>query len=177
MNNFNQIKLILIIFFFILLSSVSKSEVKIAFVEMDRVLKNSSVGKSMIQQLGKLDEDNKIYFDETNTKLSLKKKKINSQKNILSEEEYKKKVITLNNEFENFKKKGNKKIEILKTKRNTGMEKILNELNSLLAEYSNKNELTLIIDQKNIIIGRADLNITDEIIKLLDLKITKIKLN
>ena len=177
MNNFNQIKLTLIIFFFILLSSVSKSEVKIAFVEMDRVLKNSSVGKSMIQQLGKLDEDNKIYFDETNTKLSLKKKKINSQKNILSEEEYKKKVITLNNEFENFKKKGNKKIEILKTKRNTGMEKILNELNSLLAEYSNKNELTLIIDQKNIIIGRADLNITDEIIKLLDLKITKIKLN
>lgn len=177
MNNFNQIKLTLIIFFFILLSSVSKSEVKIAFVEMDRVLKNSSVGKSMIQQLGKLDEDNKIYFDETNTKLSLKKKKINSQKNILTEEEYKKKVITLNNEFENFKKKGNKKIEILKTKRNTGMEKILNELNSLLAEYSNKNELTLIIDQKNIIIGRADLNITDEIIKLLDLKITKIKLN
>ena len=177
MNNFNQIKLTLIIFFFILLSSVSKSEVKIAFVEMDRVLKNSSVGKSMIQQLGKLDEDNKIYFDETNTKLSLKKKKINSQKNILSEEEYKKKVITLNNEFENFKKKGNKKIEILKTKRNTGMEKILNELNSLLAEYSNKNELTFIIDQKNIIIGRADLNITDEIIKLLDLKITKIKLN
>ena len=177
MNNFNQIKLTLIIFFFILLSSVSKSEVKIAFVEMDRVLKNSSVGKSMIQQLGKLDEDNKIYFDETNTKLSLKKKKINSQKNILSEEEYKKKVITLNNEFENFKKKGNKKIEILKTKRNTGMDKILNELNSLLAEYSNKNELTFIIDQKNIIIGRADLNITDEIIKLLDLKITKIKLN
>lgn len=177
MNNFNQIKLTLIIFFFILLSSVSKSEVKIAFVEMDRVLKNSSVGKSMIQQLGKLDEDNKIYFDETNTKLSLKKKKINSQKNILSEEEYKKKVITLNNEFENFKKKGKKKIEILKTKRNTGMDKILNELNSLLAEYSNKNELTLIIDQKNIIIGRADLNITDEIIKLLDLKITKIKLN
>mgnify|MGYP001165532837 FL=1 len=177
MNNFNQIKLILIIFFFILLSSVSKSEVKIAFVEMDRVLKNSSVGKSMIQQLGKLDEDNKIYFDETNKKLSLKKKKINSQKNILTEEEYKKKVITLNNEFENFKKKGKKKIEILKTKRNTGMDKILNELNSLLAEYSNKNELTFIIDQKNIIIGRADLNITDEIIKLLDLKITKIKLN
>ena len=40
-----------------------------------------------------------------------------------------------------------------------------------------KNDLAFIIDQKNIIIGRTDLNITKDILELLDQKIKKIKLN
>ena len=76
MNNINHIKLIFIIIFFIFLSSISRSEIKIAIVEMDKVIKESSSGKSMIQQLAKLDEDNKKYFKETKKKLSLEKKKL-----------------------------------------------------------------------------------------------------
>ena len=174
MNNINHIKLIFIIIFFIFLSSISRSEIKIAIVEMDKVIKESSSGKSMIQQLAKLDEDNKKYFKETKKKLSLEKKKITSQKNILSEDEFNNKIILLNKEFENFKDNGNKKIELLQTKRNIGMKKILDELSILLSEYSKKNELTFIIDQNNIIMGKADLNITNEIIKLLNLKLKKI---
>ena len=158
-------------------SSISKSDVKVAFVEIDRIIKESSSGKSMIQQLAKLDEDNKKYFKETKKKLSLEKKKITSQKNILSEDEFNNKIILLNKEFENFKDNGNKKIELLQTKRNIGMKKILDELSILLSEYSKKNELTFIIDQNNIIMGKADLNITNEIIKLLNLKLKKITLN
>ena len=55
MNNINHIKLIFIIIFFIFLSSISRSEIKIAIVEMDKVIKESSSGKSMIQQLAKLE--------------------------------------------------------------------------------------------------------------------------
>jgi outer membrane protein len=174
MNNINHIKLIFITFFFIFLSTISKSEVKIAFIEMDTIMKESSSGKSLIQQLNKLDNNNKKYFKETKKKLSLEKKKITSQKNILSEDEFNNKIILLNKEFENFKDNGNKKIELLQTKRNIGMKKILDELNIVLSEYSKKNELTFIIDQKNIIMGKADLNITNEIIKLLNLKIKKL---
>ena len=54
---------------------------------------------------------------------------------------------------------------------------ILSELNVLLSNYSNENELTFIIDQKNIIIGRTDLNVTSEILKLIDLKLKKVSLN
>ena len=53
----------------------------------------------------------------------------------------------------------------------------MNELNIILSEYSKKNELTFIIDQKNIIIGKTDLNITNEILKLLDQKLKKVKIN
>ena len=57
------------------------------------------------------------------------------------------------------------------------MKKIMEELNEVLSEYSKKNNLAFIIDQNNIVIGRTDLNITKDIIKLLDQKIQKIKLN
>ena len=65
----------------------------------------------------------------------------------------------------------------MKSLRDNGLQKIMNELNIILSEYSKKNELTFIIDQKNIIIGKTDLNITNKILKLLDQRLTKVKIN
>jgi len=155
----------------------SKSEVKVAFVEMDKIIRESLVGKDLIKKLDEADTKNQKFFTEKQKKLKLKKDKISSQKNILSKEEYEKNVIAINKEYELFKNEGNKKINSLKSKRNTAMKKIFDELNPILSEYSNKNELTFIMDQKNIIIGQTDLNITSEIIKILNLKIKKISMN
>ena len=55
--------------------------------------------------------------------------------------------------------------------------KLITEINPILANYSNENSISLIIQKKNIIIGKKELDITDEVIKLLDKKIKKINLN
>ena len=70
-----------------------------------------------------------------------------------------------------------KKFVHYKKKRDKGMNKILSELKIVLSEYSDQNKLTFIIDQKNIIIGRSDLNVTQEVLKKLNNKIKKITLN
>jgi len=177
MNFAKNLKIIVASFFIILLFTQSKAEVKIVFVEMDTLMNQSLAGKSLRQQLEKIGKDNKKNFDNSKKNLTLKKNKIYSQKNILSKEEYEKKVVDLNKEFENFKNEVNKKALLLRSKRDKAMEKILTELTVLLTEYSKKNELSFIIDQKNIIIGRADLNITKEILKLLNAKLKKAPLN
>ncbi len=177
MNAIKSTRVFIIGIIMTLLSSQSHSEIKIAFVEMELLINNSLAGKSLIKQLDVLDKKNKKYFSEYKKKLTLEKEKISSQKNILSKEEYEKKVISLNKDFENFKNDGKKKIETLKFKRNKGMKDILSELNTLLSEYSDENKLSFIIDNKNIIIGRTDLNITNEIMKLLDQKIKKVSIN
>ena len=56
-------KVIFIFFFSILTFTSSKAELKIAVVEMDRVMKESLVGNSILQQLDKLDNENKKFFD------------------------------------------------------------------------------------------------------------------
>ena len=57
------------------------------------------------------------------------------------------------------------------------MEIILKTLSPILTEYSKNNNISIIMDKKNIIIGKTELNITKEILILLDEKIKKIKLN
>jgi len=176
-RNIKFIKAILTTIFVIFVFTQSKSEVKIAFVEMDTIMKESLAGKSLIKQLSNINNDNKKYFDQYKKKLDSKKNKINSQKNILSKDEYEKKVLALNSDFESFKKEGRNKINFIESKRDEAMKKILSELKIILSEYSDKHKLTFIIDQKNIIIGMSDLNVTKEILELLNLKLKKISLN
>ena len=57
------------------------------------------------------------------------------------------------------------------------MKKLLNELQQILSKYSDEKSLDFIIDQKNIIIGRSDLDVTSEILKRLNAKIKTIKIN
>ena len=104
----------------------------------------------------------------------VEKKDISQKKNVLSEDEYKKKVISLNKRFQSLQSNAKKKIKALQAIRDKGMSKILNELNIILSEYSKENELTFVIDQKNIIIGKTELNITNEILKLINKKLTQI---
>ena len=159
-----------------LISTQVKSEVKVAFIEMDKLINSSIVGASLIKQLNVIDTRNRKNFDEIKKKLNLEKKKINSQINVLYEEEYKKKVSNLNKEFEDYKEKGKKEIQSLEKKRVIAMKKILGEINLILSKYSEENQLTFIIDQKNIIIGQTNLNVTDEILKKLNSKLKKISL-
>ena len=108
--------------------------------------------------------------------LNLKKDKINSQKNVLSKEEFEKKVTELNKEFEIYSEEGKNKIKSLESKKNNAMTEILSQINLILSKYSEENKLTFIIDQKNIVIGETDLNITKKIIKILDSQLKKISL-
>ena len=153
------------------------SPIKVAFVEMDTLMRESLVGKSLMIQINKMEKKNQKYFNDYKKKLATEKNKINSQKTILSEEEYNKKIISLNKDYKNFQNDGKNKITLLQSKRNKAMQKILSELKILLSDYSNENNLTFIIDQKNIIIGKSDLNITSQILKLLDKKLKKVSLN
>ena len=55
--------------------------------------------------------------------------------------------------------------------------KVLDELKPILSEYSNKNSISLILQKKNLIIGKNDLDITKDIIEILNKKIKSIKID
>ena len=177
MINIQYFKTVILTVFVLLIFTQSKSAVKIAIIDTEVIMKESLAGKSLIKQLSKIDDSNKKYFLEYEKRLKLEKEKISSQINILSKEEYDKKVLILNEDFKKYQNEVRDKLELTKSKRDKALKQILIELNVLLSNYSNENELTFIIDQKNIIIGRTDLNVTSEILKLIDLKLKKVSLN
>ena len=67
-------------------------------------------------------------------------------------------------------------IKELNTKRLKATTKLLDNLNPILSDYSNEQSISLVIQKKNIIIGKTELDITEEILKLLNKKVKKINI-
>ena len=54
---------------------------------------------------------------------------------------------------------------------------LLKTINPILSDYSKKNGISIILEKKDIVLARTDLDITNQIIEAVDLKIKKINLN
>ena len=70
------------------------------------------------------------------------------------------------------KREFNKKIT---EKRLIGTNKLLNSLNKIVSTYASEKSISLILQKKNIIVGKAELDITDEILKIFNDKIKSVK--
>ena len=102
--------------------------------------------------------------------------KLRIKKNILSKDQIDKKVLDLNKSLKDYQLKRNElNKEVLELKKNyTG--KILSLLNPLLTSYVEKNKILLVIEKKNILVGIKSLDITTNIIKILNDETNKKKL-
>ena len=154
---------IITLFFFILFNHTVYANEKIAFINMNQILINSKAGKIATKDLQKNHKENneKILKVEE----SLKKDEIDiiSKKNILSKED-------------DYRKKRSLLMNSLEEKRSKMTSNFLEEINPIIADYSAKNSISIIFEKKNILMGKTELDITDEILKLVDEKISKIKL-
>ena len=70
-----------------------------------------------------------------------------------------------------------KKIDSVKKKKADATLKLLKEINPILADYSLKKNISIILRKKDLVIARSDLDITIEVIDLVNSKVEKIKLN
>ena len=169
-------KFIIITFSFLLyFNSAISNDLKIVYVDIDKIINESDVGKDITRQLEDLNNKNIKKFKEKEKTLENEEKKIIKQKNILAKEEFEKKVILLQKNVRNFKKEINTSRINLDKKRLEETAKILNVLNPILSEYSVKNSISLIMQKKNIVIGKSDLDKTSEILKLVNAKIKSVK--
>jgi outer membrane protein len=55
--------------------------------------------------------------------------------------------------------------------------KLLSIINPILSDYSKENDISIILQKKNVVLAKTDLNITNKIIDILNSKIESINLN
>ena len=71
-----------------------------------------------------------------------------------------------------------KKLLILSQKKKVeGTAKLMKEIEPILTDFSKKNSISIILKKKDIVIAKTELDITNEIIKLVDSKVKEIVLN
>ena len=172
-----MIKKTLFFLCFFLFSLKSYSLDQVVIVDIDFLLNNSKAGKNIQDQLKKINDARIKEIKSKDKSFKDKEAKLIAQKNILSEQEFAKKVNELKKEVIKSNSLRQKEMEQSNKKRNDALSKLLKEINILLIEYSEKTKISMMLDKKNVIISRNENDITKETLNLLDKKITKIKLN
>ena len=167
------------LFFIVLIchANLLKANQSILYIDMNYLLNNSLAGKSIVNQLKNLNEKNLKKFNEIEEGLKSEENKLISQQKILEKDEYLKQLNNLRKKVSNYKiERSNINNNILK-KKGSAQQKLLNELDAILKDYSKKNSVLYIMPKKNIIIGNTELDITQKILKSLDNNIKKININ
>jgi len=142
---------------------------------MDNIMSASIAGKSILKQLN--DKNNKIIleFQKSENSFIEQEKKIIDQKNILSDVEFKEKFKILKSEFKEYTKMKKKKIDYLNQLKTDNTNKFVKQINEILMKYSVDRSISLILDKKKIIMGKSELDISMDIIKIVNLEIKKFK--
>ena len=140
-------------------------------------MKDSSAGKSIISQLKKKREISISNLKKKEKGIFEKEKKLISQKNVLSQEEFEKKLKNLRGDITNFQRDRNKKINEINKSRINATTKLLKKLTPILEDYSNKNSIRIIVQKKNIVMGKKEDDITKDILDLVNQKIKNIKID
>ena len=157
--------LLIFILFFFQNNAFSKN---IVYLDIQYIIDNSDLGVFYKSKINKLVENNKESLKIKENEINLKEKEIKNQKNLLSKEEIEKKIVSLNNLVKNYQIERNKKNKLVNDEKKIYTSKILKLLNPLLTNYVEKNKITLVVDKKNILIGIKSLDVTSDILQILN---------
>ena len=161
---------------FLIFSTSAISEQKIVFVDMDRLLSVSKAGSSIFNQLKDINKKNLNFLKKEEKKFKEKEKKLIAQKKLISETDFKNNVDELKFEINNYNQNRKKMIEKFNKLKVENTNNFLKLINPLLTKYSTENEISIILQKKDLIIGKTELDITDEIIKSIDDEIKEFKI-
>ena len=170
-----------IIFFFLIFfvftsNNTTLAEINISFVDVDYIYSNSKIGKKIDNKLKS--EKQKINDKLTSYQKNIKdeKEKLINQKKIISEEKFKNQAIDLEKQIKKYNKlisdNNNSFIKYKAEIKSLFLKKLMN----IVREYAEVNSIQLVLNKKDIIIGQNAMDISNDILKLVNKKMNDIKL-
>ena len=153
------------------------AESKVVFFDMNFILNNSKAGKKAQEYLKKTYDSNQKKFLDLEKSLKDEEKKLLEQKSVLSNEDYQAKTDSLRKKVIDYQSQRRSSLDKIAKQRVEAREQLLDKLNPLVANYMKDNEISIIIDKKNVILGNAELDITKLIIEKLDKELPSLNLN
>ena len=138
-------------------------------------MKVSKAGKKIIEKINKSNEVNINKFKKIEEDLKEQERKLISKQNVISEDEFKSKIEELRKKISEYRMKRQNIIQEATQKRIKVSAEFSNKIKPILGEYAAKNNISIIVQKKNIIMGKTELDITDDILKIVDEQIPTIK--
>ena len=170
-------KIILTICLFFVLSTTHVFANTTYFVDFSYVLNQSKAGKEAQEIMTKKIKSSNEKFSKLEKKILDDEKDLISKKNVLKDEEYQKKIKTLRERVANLQKDKRSFFEKINKQRSESRKKLLNSLTPIMESYMKTNNIKIIIDKKNVLLGDASLDLTKTITELLNKELKSLNLN
>ena len=138
---------------------------KIVYLDLDYLLANSNKGKEVLLNLEQINKKNIELLKKKEKLLSEEEKKLIQQKNILTKDIYSEKVQILKTKIKNYREEKNILVNEFKKKREEDINNFLKLVDKILADYIQKNSIDIVLNKKDILMGKNNYNITEEILK------------
>ena len=147
------------------------------YLDFKFILNNSVAGKKVQENLQNRLKQGVKSLNNKEKSLQEEEKKMIQQKKVISQEDYIKKVNDLRKKVASLQSERNSLLEKISKDRTKARNELLKTLNPIISDYMQEKKIRLVVDKKNIILADEKLDITKDIMKVLNAKLKSIKLN
>ena len=152
-------------------STLSYSQDNIVYLDLDNVVANTIAGKSILNKLEKSKAVTLSKFEKKEKDLKKIEDEINKQKNIISDDELKKKLFEFRKKVNNFRQDRQKVINDFNQKKKVEFDQFFKKIIPIIENYVSEKNIDIVLDKTKIFVATKKKDITKEIISLIDLKI------
>lgn len=164
----------LIIFFLITLSAKSENNIPVKYIDMNRIVNDSVVGKKIKEVI--MSDRKKLNDKHSNLEKKLEKQKneILAKKNILSDEEFKNEVGKHQESVSKYQLQRKQDLEKMSQKNIKLSRDFMMKVDKIVIDYSKKNSIDLLLKKDALIVSNSSLDITNDILTEVNKNIKKI---
>ena len=145
------------------------------FIDFSKVLNASKPGAEAQKKLKeKFDVESKKY-KKSEEEIRKEEKEIISQKKDISPEDYQKKVKALRAKVAQLQKNKKNSFENIAKSRRDAKEELLKAVNPIIKSHMEEKNIRMVLDKKAVVLGDTTLEITDQIIAILNKTLPSLK--
>ena len=152
-------------------TSVVFGEEKIVYLNLDKIVTNTNAGKAIISNLEKSKKKALSKFEKKGKELKKIESDINKQKNILSEDELKNKLVKFRKEITTYQNERQKVINDFNKKKIEEFNNFFKKITPIIENYVSGENIDIVLDKKNVFMAKSQIDITEDILDLINKKI------
>ena len=164
-------KILTILILIIFVNENVSAQEKIKYINLDLIIKKTNAGKLILENLENKKKENVKNFKIQEDKIISDEQDLIAKKNILSEEEFNSKLAELNKNLKKYRDEKQKKISEFENNKKKLINNFFEEITPLIEDYVKINSIDLVVNKNNVFIASKKLDITNDIIEIIDEKI------
>jgi len=154
----------LILIIFVVFTNNVNAETKIAFIDIDYLMKNSIIGKISLKKLENLNNKNIKILKENEKKLKQEENFLLQKRDIISQEEFENEIKILRTKIKEFNINKEKMVKDYNKFKSQELKNTLEKFNKKIQEFMSQNSIEMVLDKNNIYMGSVSSDITKNVL-------------